>query len=75
VASWPETATAVGVRLSAEGDIDVLAPLGLADLFALRLRHNAARAAPDVFWKRVEDKQWVQRWPELQLATATNEAG
>lgn len=67
LATWPETATAVGVRLTVEGDIEVLAPLGLADLFALRLRHNAAQAGFDVFSRRVESKRWLQRWPELRI--------
>jgi uncharacterized protein len=74
LATWPETATAVGVRLTVEGEIDVLAPLGLADLLALRLRHNAARADADVFWRRVESKRWLQRWPELQIVRAVDGA-
>jgi len=67
LATWPETATAVGVRLTPEGAIDVLAPLGLVDLFALRLRHNPAQAGLDVFWQRIEAKQWLRRWPELEV--------
>ena len=67
LATWPETATAVGVRLTVEGELDVLAPLALADLLGLRLRHNAARAEADVFWSRVESKRWLQRWPELRV--------
>lgn len=67
VASWPETATAVGVRLSAEDAIEVLAPFGLDDLFEMRLRYNPAQARPDVFWKRIEAKRWTQRWPELRI--------
>jgi hypothetical protein len=67
VATWPETATAVGVRLTDAGDIDVLAPLGLVDLFAMRLRHNPLQTGPDVFWSRIEAKRWIQRWPELRV--------
>jgi uncharacterized protein len=68
LATWPETATAVGVRLTAASELQVLAPLGLDDLFALRLRHNPALVGPDVFRQRVESKRWLQRWPELQHA-------
>lgn len=67
LATWPETATAVGVRLNSNGNIQVLAPFGLADLFALRLRHNPAQAGPEVFWARIEAKRWLQRWPELKV--------
>lgn len=73
IASWPETATAVGVRLAPDDAIDVLAPLGLADLFALRLRHNAAQTDVDVFWERVTAKRWMQRWPELQVVLPSGE--
>lgn len=72
IATWPETATAVGVRLGAEGTLDILAPLGLEDLFALRLRHNSVLAPREIFWQRVESKRWGQRWPELQLIEPTD---
>jgi uncharacterized protein len=65
--TWPETATAVGVRLTAAGALDVLAPLGLEDLFALRVRYHPQQASAEVFWLRVAAKRWLQRWPELQL--------
>lgn len=35
---WPETATAVGVRLNDLADIDIAAPFGLHDLFDLVVR-------------------------------------
>jgi hypothetical protein len=69
LASWPETATAVGIRLAPDGGIDVVAPFGLADLFALRLLHNPTQTGPDVFWERIEAKQWLRRWPELELVS------
>jgi hypothetical protein len=67
LATWPETATAVGVRLTAAGELDVVSPFGLADLFALRLRYNPALVGPEVFRRRVEAKRWLERWPELTL--------
>ncbi|MEQ1549262.1 MAG: nucleotidyltransferase family protein [Chakrabartia sp.] len=39
---WPETATAVAVRLSDEGILEVEAPYGLTDLFGLRCRLGSA---------------------------------
>lgn len=40
VATWPEFATCVGVWLNEDGSLGVVAPHGLDDLFALRVRHN-----------------------------------
>jgi hypothetical protein len=67
VATWPETATAVGARLSVAGHVDVLAPLGLEDLFALVVRHNPARVDSAVFRERLARKRWAERWPELKI--------
>jgi len=69
LATWPETATAVGVRLEASAEISVMAPFGLDDLFNLVVRHNPARASAAVYRRRVVTKQWASRWPELRILT------
>ena len=69
---WPETATAVAVRLGLSGSVEVNAPLGLDDLFALRLRptpHFLLGKLP-IFTDRVTSKCWMDRYPKLSLATA-----
>lgn len=67
IASWPESATCVGVRLSADGVVQVIAPHGLDDLFAMRLRWNPARASEAVFQQRVRSKRLLERWPLVQV--------
>lgn len=69
VATWPEYATCVGVSLEADGAIRVIAPHGLEDLFALRVRHNPARADIDTYRRRVASKRFAQRWPQLVIAS------
>ena len=63
VASWPEYATAVGVRLHADERIEVIAPHGLDDLFGMRVRRNPARASVETYRQRVRDKRYAARWP------------
>lgn len=75
LASWPETATAVGLRLEADDRLTVLAPLGLQDLFDGVLRHNPARSSAAQFQQRVLSKRFLQRWPRLRLAAPTAAAG
>ena len=59
-------AFSVGVRLDADGRIDVAAPFGLEDLFALRLRPNPRRPInPKGFQKVVISCQ--ARWPEVTV--------
>ncbi|WP_374350947.1 nucleotidyltransferase family protein [Chitinimonas sp.] len=70
MARWPETATAVAARLDAQGNIALIAPFGLDDLFSLTLRRNPACASRQAFAQRVRDKQWLQRWPQLRLLDA-----
>ncbi len=66
---WPETATAVAARIAGDGRLEIAAPYGLQDLFALRLRPTprfASDRAP-VFAQRVADKGWLRRYPLLRL--------
>lgn len=59
-------AFSVGVRLEADGRIDLAAPFGLEDLFAMRLRPNPRRACnPAGFQKVVLSCQ--ARWPDVAV--------
>jgi len=69
LAHWPETATAVAARLGPHG-IEILAPHGLDDLFALVARPTPAhRAAPAAMLARIARKGWRARWPGLRVVT------
>jgi hypothetical protein len=70
IATWPEYATCVGVRLGLNDDIEVIAPHGLEDLFGLKVRHNPARASAEVFAERVASKRFAERWPMISLMTS-----
>jgi hypothetical protein len=59
-------AFSVGVRLEPDGRLDVLAPFGLEDCFAMRLRPNPGRAVNGQNLERVAARLAV-RWPELAL--------
>jgi hypothetical protein len=66
---WPETATAVGVRLGPQGEIEVAAPYGLDDLFGLVVRPTRRFVGDKhaLYLERVRSKQWEQTWPSLQF--------
>ena len=68
---WPETATAVGVRLGPGGDIEVAAPYGLDDLFGLIVRPTPRFAAEKhaMYVERVRSRQWGRHWPGLHIET------
>jgi hypothetical protein len=67
IATFPETASCVGVRLRDDGQLLVVAPYGLGDLLGGVCRHNPARAPGDVYRRRVEEKGWRERWPRLRF--------
>lgn len=68
--NWPETATAVGIRLDRQANIEVSAPLGLHDLFELIVRPTdrflAGKQA--LYVDRVGSKNWQVIWPNLRIA-------
>ncbi|GGH19254.1 nucleotidyltransferase family protein [Paenibacillus segetis] len=64
---WPETATAVGVRLDARGEVELIAPHGMDDLLTLRLRQSSYCRDHQLFMKRITDKEWLRIWPQLRI--------
>jgi uncharacterized protein len=65
VATWPETATAVAVRLRTDDSLEVLAPCGLADLLGGVCRRNPRRVTVEEYQHRLLDKGIAQRWPNV----------
>jgi hypothetical protein len=65
IATFPETASCVGVRLLDDDDLLVVAPYGLADLLGCVCRHNPARVSASFYERRVAEKGWRARWPKL----------
>ncbi len=64
---WPERCTAIAVRLC-QGRLDLLAPFGIDDLLALRVRPTPkfAQRLP-LYQQRLKAKNWAARWPRLSI--------
>jgi hypothetical protein len=56
---------AVGVRLEPDGRLDIAAPFGLEDIFAMRIRPNPSRPLA-AGWAKVTVSA-KERWPELMI--------
>lgn len=68
ISTWPETATAVAVRRSDDGNgIDVLAPFGLADLMDIVVRRNPRRVTVAEYERRIASKYYASRWPKARI--------
>lgn len=70
IASWPEFATSVGVWLRSDDRLEVIAPHGLDDLFAMVVRRNPVRASVEIYRQRVGEKRYAERWPGVQVIPA-----
>jgi hypothetical protein len=64
IATWPTTASSVGVRRDQEGFI-VCAPFGLADLLGMVARPNKTIINRDIYEEKVS--RWAARWPQLRV--------
>lgn len=67
LSTWPETATAIAVRLNNQNRLEIIAPFGLDDLFELKLCWNPKLVSKQLFLDRIQQKNWLQRWPRLKI--------
>lgn len=64
IATWPTTASSIGVRDDSEGFV-VCAPFGLSDLLGMVARPNKAIVTRDVYDEKAA--RWAARWPRLKV--------
>jgi hypothetical protein len=66
---WCETATAIGVRRAAGGEIEVVAPFGVDDLLGLAVRPTpyALRHKLAAYRQRMVEKNRPRLWPRLTV--------
>lgn len=67
VASWPEFVTSVGLTLTEDSSIEVIAPYGLNDLFSIVVRRNPARVSIETYRRRLAEKRYAERWPKVTV--------
>jgi hypothetical protein len=69
LSEWVETATCIGVRLE-NNELILAAPWGIADLENLLLRPTKQyQNNLELFYKRIAEKEWLQKWPKLKIIT------
>lgn len=71
ISKFPETATAVGIKLSPDNHLIVAAPCGTEDLLTLQVKPTQhfiqhLELLP-IYQKRLADKSWQTHWPKLSL--------
>ncbi|WP_429806788.1 nucleotidyltransferase family protein [Ensifer sp. B1-9] len=64
IATFPTTATAVGIRPAGDG-LDICAPFGLGDLLAPIVRANRRQITREIYERKVN--RWSAFWPGLRI--------
>lgn len=68
MANWPETATAIAIRLEMDGSLKLSAPLGIADLITGLIRPTPRFGSKlEIFRQRQARKDWLSIWPKLRF--------
>jgi uncharacterized protein len=67
VASWPEFVTSVGLTLTEDSEVQVIAPYGLNDLFSITVRRNPTRVSIETYRRRVAERRYAERWPKVKV--------
>ena len=67
ISHWPETVTAVGIRLEDDNSISIVSPYGLEDLFEFRVRRSPLFKDVSYYKSRVTKKNWKEIWPKLDI--------
>lgn len=67
VATWPETATSVAVRLDERDRLLITAPFGLDDLLLGICRRNPRRVSVERYRQRLATKRIAERWPKVRV--------
>ncbi|KAA8725978.1 nucleotidyltransferase family protein [Ewingella americana] len=64
---WVETETVIGAKLNDNNQVELVAPVGTAELFEFSITPNPRHGNTLVLLERVQSKGWLARWPKLRL--------
>jgi hypothetical protein len=65
---WLETPTCVAVRLNADDGLELLAPWGTDDLFAMTVRPTpSGRERITIYRRRMIEKNWPRTWTGVRV--------
>ncbi len=67
IAHWPETVTAIGVRIE-NGSLRLIAPYGIEDIVNFVVRPSPKyKDGVERIRERVVKKKWLEKWPNVRL--------
>ncbi|KGA97872.1 hypothetical protein AJ85_04575 [Alkalihalobacillus alcalophilus ATCC 27647 = CGMCC 1.3604] len=71
ISKFPETATALGVKLNEKGELQLTCPCGLDDLLNLAIKPTPHflenKSLHKIYQKRMNEKCWKSKWPLITV--------
>ena len=68
---FPETATALGVKLDEQNELVLAAPCGIEDLLNLQVKptehFKTNKRLAEIYRNRLEKKNWEAKWPKVKV--------
>lgn len=70
ISKFPETATALGLKLNEQDEIVLAAPWGVQDVINLEIRptpyYEKTKEYANIYEKRVRTKKWEEKWSKVK---------
>ena len=70
ISKFPETVSALGVKLDEQGKLHLIAPWGIQDLLMMKIRpttfFSESKERMNIYERRIEMKKWHVRWPLVE---------
>ncbi len=70
ISKFPETATALGVKLDVENNLLLAAPCGIQDVIQMKVRPTShfaqSKKLMEIYQQRVESKNWTTTWANVE---------
>lgn len=70
ISKFPETVTALGVKLDYQSDVKLIAPWGVHDVVNLKVRPTPSFTSGDkikIYQNRVREKEWKNTWKNIRI--------
>ncbi|MEH7463776.1 nucleotidyltransferase family protein [Bacillus thuringiensis] len=71
ISKFPETATALGLKLNEQDEIVLAAPWGVQDVINLEIRptpyYETTKEYANIYEERVSKKKWKEKWSKVKV--------
>ena len=67
MSKFPETCTAIGIKIDEKGKLQLCAPYGVEDLIKMKIRPTPFFEESQIYHDRIKQKKWSMTWGEITV--------